>query len=47
MTPILFHRAPEFSAPLQLRWLANSAAYLAKARVKTSFYHRARLTAFA
>jgi hypothetical protein len=29
-TPVLFHRAPEFSPPLQLRWLANSVAYLAK-----------------
>jgi hypothetical protein len=28
----LFHRAPEFSAPLQLRWLANSIAYLAGPR---------------
>ncbi len=27
-TPILLHRAPEFSAPLQMRWLANAVGYL-------------------
>lgn len=27
-TPILVHRAPEISAPLQQRWLANSIAFL-------------------
>jgi hypothetical protein len=26
---VLFHRAPDFSAPLQARWLANAIAYLA------------------
>jgi beta-galactosidase len=28
-TPVLFHRAPSFSPPLQLRWLANASSYLA------------------
>jgi len=27
-TPVLFHRAPAFSEPLQLRWLANAIAHL-------------------
>ena len=27
-TPVLVHRAPAFSAPLQQRWLANTIAYL-------------------
>jgi hypothetical protein len=31
-TPVLVHRAPEFSAPLQQRWLANSIAHLVRAR---------------
>jgi hypothetical protein len=35
-TPVLFHRAPEFSAPLQLRWLAKPILPLASD-------HRARL----
>jgi hypothetical protein len=29
-TPLLVHRAPEFSAPLQQRWLANSMAFLTR-----------------
>jgi len=29
--PMLVHRAPEFSAPLQQRWLANSIAFLTRA----------------
>jgi hypothetical protein len=29
-TPVLVHRAPEFSAPLQHRWLANSIAFLTR-----------------
>jgi beta-galactosidase len=29
-TPLLVHRAPEFSAPLQQRWLANSIAFLTR-----------------
>ena len=30
-TPVLVHRAPEFSRPLQARWLANSLQFLAEA----------------
>jgi hypothetical protein len=32
-TPVLVHRAPAFSAPLQQRWLANSIAYLTGAKL--------------
>jgi hypothetical protein len=30
--PVLLHRAPEFSAPLQQRWLANAITYLTSAK---------------
>jgi hypothetical protein len=29
-TPLLVHRAPQFNAPLQQRWLANSIAFLTR-----------------
>lgn len=29
-TPVLVHRAPAFSAPLQMRWLANALNYLSR-----------------
>jgi len=31
---LLLHRAPEFSAPLQQRWLTNSVAYLTQVKLK-------------
>jgi hypothetical protein len=27
-TPVLVHRAPEFSLPLQMQWLANTLSFL-------------------
>jgi hypothetical protein len=32
-SPLLFHRAPEFSTPLQQRWLTNAIAYLTGAKL--------------
>jgi len=32
-TQVLVHRVPEFSAPLQQRWLANSIALLTSAKL--------------
>jgi hypothetical protein len=32
-TPLLVHRAPEFSSPLQQRWLANTIVYLTGAKL--------------
>ena len=32
-TPVLLHRAPEFNAPLQARWMANTIGYLTGVKV--------------